>query len=100
VTSCRATWIQSLKFRANEEIDGLTGTSTHGHRPRRRGDQIRRRRLPSARRVDPAGPCAFAAGWAGLGATHLCINAMQFGLADVDAHLEAWRRTSELVVED
>ncbi len=40
---------------------------------------------------------AFAAGWADLGATHLCINTMQLGLRDVDAHLEMLSRTRDLL---
>jgi hypothetical protein len=87
----------ALKFRANEEIDGLTGTSTVtalgdavtrfavGGCPQlaewtRLDRALIRRRLGRARR-DPSVHQHDAA-----------------GLADADTHLETLRRTSELVV--
>jgi probable F420-dependent oxidoreductase len=39
--------------------------------------------------VPRAGWADFLAGWADLGATHLCVNTMGMGFTDIDQHLEA-----------
>jgi probable F420-dependent oxidoreductase len=51
----------------------------------------------SLNQVDPAKWGSFAAGWAALGATHLCVNTMGLGLRGADQHIAVLRQAMHVI---
>jgi probable F420-dependent oxidoreductase len=69
---------------------------TAGRRPAEIGLEPRL----SLNQVDPADWASYASGWAGLGATHLCVNTMGLGLSGAEQHIAALRRAIEVLPAD
>jgi probable F420-dependent oxidoreductase len=63
----------------------------------RRPDEIGFEPRLSLNQVDPAQWGSFAAGWAALGATHLCVNTMGLGLSGAEQHIAALRQAIQVI---